>query len=116
MPRTTRRPSTLLTATAALVLTGALGAGQPVADATAPAPGGGPDLRLAGPPGEVVRSATVRLDADRLHPARGGARTDRLTHGGVLDGRLHLARTDPDVALRTRTGRDVERRGGTPTS
>jgi N-acetylmuramoyl-L-alanine amidase len=98
------RSNTLLTGAAALVLTGALGAGQPVADA-APAPtrGAGPDLRLAAAPGEVVRSATVRLDADRLHPARGGARTGRLSTAAYSMVGFTWRGADPDVALRTRT-------------
>ena len=98
------RPNTLLTAAVALVLTGALGAGQPLADAApATAPGAGPDLRLAGRPGEVVRSATVRLDADRLHPGRGGARTDQLTTAAYSMVGFTWRGPDPDVALRTRT-------------
>ena len=98
------RPATSLTASAALVLTAALGAGQPVADAApAPTPGAGPDLRLAGPPGEVVRSATVRLDAGRLHPTRGGARTDRLSTAAYSMVGFTWRGPDPDVALRTRT-------------
>ncbi len=103
MPCSTR-PTTLLTAAAALVLIGALGAGQPVAyTAPAPVPGAGPDLRLAGPLGEVVRSATVRLDADRLHPSRGGARTDRLSTAAYSMVGFTWRGRDPDVALRTRT-------------
>jgi hypothetical protein len=104
MLRSTRRPSTLLTAATALVLTGALGAGPPTADA-APAPSrrAGPDLRLAAAPGQVVRSATVRLDADRLHPVRGGSRTDRLTTAPYSMVGFTWRGPDPDVALRTRT-------------
>jgi hypothetical protein len=99
------RPNTLLTAAAALVLTGALGAGQPIADAApAPTTGKGPDLRLAAPPGDAVRSATVRLDAGRLHPAGRGARTDRLTTATYSMVGFTWRGPDPGVALRTRTG------------
>ena len=99
------RPTTLLTAAAALVLTGALGAGQPIADAapTPTSPGTGPDLRLAAPPGEAVRSATVPLDAGRMHAAGRGARTDRLTTATYSMVGFTWRGPDPDVALRTRT-------------
>ena len=99
------RPTTLLTAAAALVLTSALGAGQPIADA-ARAPTtrvAGPDLRLAAPPGETVRSATVRLGADRLHPAGRGTRTDRLTTATYSMVGFTWRGPDPGVELRTRT-------------
>ncbi len=99
------RPTTLLTATAALVLTGALGAAT--ADRRrGPGPdhsGAGPDLRLAAPPGEAVRSATVRLGADRLHPAGRGARTDRLTTATYSMVGFTWRGPDPGVELRTRT-------------
>jgi uncharacterized protein with LGFP repeats len=101
MLRSTRL-KTLLTAAAALVLTGALGAGQPTADA-APDQARGPDLRLLAAPGGVVRSATVRLDADRLHPAGGGATTDRLTTATYSMVGFTWRGADPDIALRTRT-------------
>jgi uncharacterized protein with LGFP repeats len=95
---------TLLTAAAALALTGALAAGPPVADAApAPTPGARPDLRLDAPPGQVVRSATVRLDADRLHPARDGVRTDRLSTTTYSMVGFTWRGPDPDVTLRTRT-------------
>ena len=105
------RPTTLLTAAAALVLTGALGAGQPIADA-ARAPTtrvAGPDLRLAAPPGEAVRSATVRLDADRLHPAGRGARTDRLTTATYSMVGFTWRGPDPDVAAAHPDRREVDR-------
>jgi hypothetical protein len=98
------RPSTLMTAAAALALTGALGAGQPTADAApAPTQTRGPDLRLAAAPGQVVRSTTVRLGPDRLHPARGGASTDRLTTTTYSMVGFTWRGPDPDVALRTRS-------------
>ena len=98
------RPGALFTAAAALALTGALAAGLPVADAApAPTSGARPDLRLAAPPGQVVRSATVRLGADRLHPARGGERTDRLSTTTYSMVGFTWRGPDPDVALRTRT-------------
>ena len=98
------RPTTLLAAATALVLTGALGAGQPIADAAPhPAAETRPDLRLAGPPGQVVRSATVRLGADRLHASRGGARTARLSTAAYSMVGFTWRGPDPDVALRTRT-------------
>jgi hypothetical protein len=98
------RPPTLMSAAAALVLTGALGAGPPAADAVpAPDPGAGPDLRLHAPPGELVRSATVRLDADRLHPAPGGARTDRLSTAAYSMVGFTWRGPDPDLDVRTRT-------------
>ena len=96
------RPARSLTAAAALVLTAALGVGHSVADA-APTRGAGPDLRLAAPPGQVVRSATVRLDAARLHPTRGGARTDRLTTAAYSMVGFTWRGPDPDITLRTRT-------------
>jgi hypothetical protein len=98
------RPAMSLTAAAALVLTVPLGAGQRVAGATpAPTTVTEPDLRLAAPPGEVVRAATVRLGADRLHPARGGARTDRLSTTAYSMVGFTWRGADPEVALRTRT-------------
>ena len=98
------RPRTVITAAAALALTGALAAGLPVADAArAPTPGTSPDLRLAGPPGQVVRSATVGLGADRLHPVPGGARTDRLSTSTYSMVGFTWRGPDPAVALRTRT-------------
>jgi uncharacterized protein with LGFP repeats len=98
------RPGTLFTAAAALALTGALAAGLPVADAApAPTPGARPDLRLAAPPGQVVRSATVQLGADRLHPARDGVRTDRLSTTTYSMVGFTWRGPDPDVTLRTRT-------------
>jgi N-acetylmuramoyl-L-alanine amidase len=98
------RPAMSLTAAAALLLTAPLGAGQPVAGAApAPAPGTGLDLRLAAPPGDVVRSATVRLGANRLHPARGGARTDLLSTTTYSMVGFTWRGADPEVALRTRT-------------
>ena len=91
-------------AAAALILTGALGAGQPVAGAApTPAADPGPDLRLAAPPGQVVRSATVRLGANRLHAARGGARTERLSTAAYSMVGFTWRGPDPDIALRTRT-------------
>jgi N-acetylmuramoyl-L-alanine amidase len=99
-----RRPAISLTAAAALVLTVPLGAGQPVAGAApAPATVTEPDLRLTAPPGEVVGSTTVRLGADRLHPARGGARTDRLSTTAYSMVGFTWRGADPEVALRTRT-------------
>jgi uncharacterized protein with LGFP repeats len=98
------RPRTLFTAAAALALTGALAAGLPVAHAApAPTPGTRPDLRLAAPPGEVVRSASVRLGADRLHPTRGGARTDRLSTTTYSMVGLTWRGADPGIAVRTLT-------------
>ena len=98
------RPGTLFTAAAALALTGALAAGLPVADAApAPTPGTRPDLRLAAPPGQVVRSASVRLGADRLHPAGGGVRTDRLSTTTYSMVGFTWRGPNPGVTLRTRT-------------
>jgi N-acetylmuramoyl-L-alanine amidase len=98
------RPRTLFTAAAALALTGALAAGLPVADAApTPTPGARPDLRLAAPPGQVVRSASVRLGADRLHPARGGVRTARLSTTTYSMVGFTWRGPNPDITLRTRT-------------
>ncbi|HET7196930.1 MAG TPA: N-acetylmuramoyl-L-alanine amidase [Nocardioides sp.] len=98
------RPGTLSTAAAALALTGALVAGPPLADAApAPTPGARPDLRLAAPPGQVVRSATVRLGADRLQPTRSGGRTDRLSTTTYSMVGFTWRGPNPDVTLRTRT-------------
>lgn len=98
------RPGTLSTAAAALALTGALVAGSPVADAApAPTPGARPDLRLAAPAGQVVRSASVRLGADRLQPTVSGARTDRLSTTTYSMVGFTWRGPNPDVMLRTRT-------------
>jgi hypothetical protein len=98
------RPRTLFTAAAALALTGALAAGLPVADAApTPTPGARPDLRLAAPPGQVVRSASVRLGADRLHPARGGVRTARLSTTTYSMVGFTWRGPNPGITLRTRT-------------
>ena len=102
------RPATSLTAAAALVLTAALGAGQPVADATpAPAPAPG---RTCGSPAHPARSCGRPPSGST--PAgctRPGRRPDRpAEHGGVLDGRLHLARTGPRRRTAHPDGRDVE--------
>ena len=98
------RPSPLLAAAAAVVLTTALGAATPTAQAVrAAAPDSAPDLRLAGRPGGPVQSATVGLDT-RLHPAPSGARTARLSTEPFSMLALTWRGADPGVAVRTRTG------------
>jgi hypothetical protein len=91
-----------LTLAAALVLTGAVGAG-PATSAAAPttAPSG-PDLRLGAADGGVVRSASVGL-GDRLHADRRGARTERLSTTTYSMVGFTWRGADPGVAVRTLT-------------